>query len=79
MPHHGRIEQSSLRKEEPKFEGPMVSSNGPKISRAKYVMNLVTYLDGKGMCEGVWELRGNWSHLRGEQGRVRNWSRKRRQ
>ena len=77
VPHHGPFGPRSPGKEESKFESLMVSSKGPKIrSRAKFI-NLVTHLDGKGMCEGVWELKGNWSHLRDKRGSVRNWSRKR--
>ena len=70
MPHHGGFGLRSPRKEESKFESPMGSSKGPKIStRAKFA-TLVTYLDSKGMCEGVWEFIGSWSCLQDEQGSV---------
>ena len=59
VPQHGVFGPRSSKKEESKFESPMVSSKGPKTStRAKFI-TLDTYLDGKRICEGVWEFRGN--------------------
>ena len=50
--HHGRIEPSSPREEEPKFESPTMNYKSPNTrSRAKFV-HLVTYSDNKGMCKG---------------------------
>ena len=57
VPHHGRIKPSSPREEEPKFESPTTNYKGPNTrSMAKFV-NLVTYLDNKGMCKGDLNVR----------------------
>ena len=56
VPHHGRIEPSSPRKEEPKFESQMhVSSKGSKTRSSAKFVNLVTHLDDKGICDGIWD------------------------
>ena len=63
VPHHGRIEPSSPREEEPESKSSMVNYKGPITrSRAKFV-NLVTYLDSK---EAFGSIEGNWSHFSGQ-------------
>ena len=62
VPHHGRIEPSNPKGEQPESESPMVNFKGPITRlRAKFV-NLVTYLDNE---EAFGSLEGNESHFRG--------------
>ena len=58
MPHLGRTEPSSSRKEDLEFESPIMSYKGLITgSRAKFI-NLVTHLDSKEACEGDREFSG---------------------
>ena len=63
VPHHGRFDPISPRKEEPELGSPIVSYKGPNTgSMAKFVP-LVTHLDGK---ETFRSLKGNWSRFRSD-------------
>ena len=57
MPHQGRVEPSSLKEEELTFESSMMNYKGPITRSMAKIINLVTYLDSKGMCKGDLKLR----------------------
>ena len=70
MPHYGRIEPSSSREEELKFEILTMNYTGPITrSRAKFI-NLVTYLDIKGLCKGELKFRGELESSSAQNGKV---------